>query len=166
MDNEKTPLFHISKRDDLPWQKAGLFRIAAILLALIVCALVTMLITGENPIGIYATILDGALGSSRRIWMLLQNTAILLLASLALTPAFRMRFWNIGGEGQMLMGGVGAAACMIVLGESVPGPVLILLMVLSSLALGGLWGFIPALFKAKWNTNETLFTLMMNYVAL
>ncbi len=165
MNSEKTPLFHISKRSDLPWQQAGLFRAAAILLALVVCAVITMLITGENPIGIYATILDGALGSSRRIWMLLQNTAILLLVSLALTPAFRMRFWNIGGEGQMLMGGLGAAACMIVLGDRVPGPVLLMLMLVSSLALGALWGFIPAFFKAKWNTNETLFTLMMNYVA-
>ena len=91
--------------------------------------------------------------------------SVLLLIALALTPAFKMKFWNIGGEGQVLIGGLAAAACMICLGEKVPNVVVIICMVISSVAAGAIWGFIPAFFKAKWNTNETLSTLMMNYIA-
>ena len=85
--------------------------------------------------------------------------------SLAVTPAFKMRFWNVGGEGQILAGGLATAACMILLGDKVPNWLLIVLMVISSIVAGAIWGGIPAICKAKWNTNETLFTLMMNYVA-
>ena len=161
-----TPLFHVSKRGALPWYKAWAIRGGALILALLVCAVITMLVTGDDPIKIYVTIFDGSFGSMRRTWLLLQNIAILLCVSLALTPAFKMQFWNIGGEGQMLMGGLAAAACMILLGDSVPNWVLILLMVVTSILAGAIWGGIPAFFKAKWNTNETLFTLMMNYIAI
>lgn len=165
--NEKThtPLFHVSKRSSLPWYTAWCIRGGALLLALIVCAIVTTLVTGEDPIQVYVTIFEGSFGSARRTWVLCQNIAILLCVSLAVTPAFRMRFWNIGGEGQMLVGGLAAAACMILLGDRIPNGLLIALMFVSSIAAGALWGFIPAVFKAKWNTNETLFTLMMNYIA-
>ena len=162
---QRTPLFHIVKRKSLPWYQAWAIRAAAIVLALVVCAVVTTLLTGENPLQIYATIFRGAFGTPRKIWVLLQNIAILLCVSLAVTPAFRMRFWNVGGEGQLLMGGLATAACMICLGDKLPNGLLILLMVISAAAAGGIWGVIPAIFKAKWNTNETLFTLMMNYVA-
>ena len=165
MTNQKAPLFHISKRRSLPWYLSWCIRLCAIVLALIVCAVVTTALTGENPLAVYKTMWTGAFGTSRKIWILAQNTAILLCVSLAVTPAFRMRFWNIGGEGQVLMGGLASAACMILLGDKVPNALLIALMAVSSLALGALWGGIPAFFKAKWNTNETLFTLMMNYVA-
>ncbi len=165
MTNQKAPLFHISKRRSLPWYLSWCVRLCAIVLALIVCAVVTTALTGENPLAVYKTMWTGAFGTSRKIWILAQNTAILLCVSLAVTPAFRMRFWNIGGEGQVLMGGLASAACMILLGDKVPNALLIALMAVSSLALGALWGGIPAFFKAKWNTNETLFTLMMNYVA-
>ena len=107
----------------------------------------------------------GAFGTTRKIWILLQNLAILLCISLALTPAFKMRFWNIGGEGQVLMGGLATAACMICLADKMPNWLLICVMIVASIAAGAIWGLIPAFFKAKWNTNETLFTLMMNYVA-
>ena len=76
-----------------------------------------------------------------------------------------MRFWNIGGEGQVLIGGLATAACMICLGDKLPNWLLICTMVAASIAAGAIWAVIPAIFKAKWNTNETLFTLMMNYVA-
>ena len=165
MTNQKAPLFHISKRRSLPWYLSWCIRLCAIVLALIVCAVVTTALTGENPLAVYKTMWTGAFGTPRKIWILAQNTAILLCVSLAVTPAFRMRFWNIGGEGQVLMGGLASAACMILLGDKVPNALLIALMAVSSLALGALWGGIPAFFKAKWNTNETLFTLMMNYVA-
>ena len=159
------PLVHIVKRGALPWYCAWGIRAAAIVLALLACALVTTLLTGENPIQIYATMIKGAFGTTRKIWILLQNIAILLCVSLAVTPAFKMRFWNIGGEGQVLIGGLATAACMICLGDKLPNWLLICTMVVASIAAGAVWALIPAIFKAKWNTNETLFTLMMNYVA-
>ena len=160
------PLFHISKRKSMPWYKNWAVRGIAILLAVAVAAIVTMIMTGDNPGRIFLTMIDGAFGTPRRRWMTAQEVAILLCVSLALTPAFRMRFWNLGGEGQILMGSLACAACMILLGDKIPNPALIAIMVVTSVLAGAIWAVIPALFKAKWNTNETLFTLMMNYVAL
>ena len=96
----------------------------------------------------------------------MRDLAALLCIGIALAPAFKMRFWNIGAEGQVLMGGMATAMCMLFLGSKLPTPLLFLVMVLTSLLAGALWSFIPAFFKAFWNTNETLFTLMMNYVAI
>lgn len=161
----KQKLFHLSKRKELPWYSAWAIRGIAIVLALVVCGFVTTAMTGENPIAIYKTMWEGAFGTNRRIWNTLQYLALLLCVSLAVTPAFRMKFWNIGAEGQVLMGGLATAACMILLGDKLPNFVLIPIMIVSALLAGAIWGGIPAFFKAKWNTNETLFTLMMNYVA-
>ena len=161
----KKSLFHITKRDALPWYQAFAIRGGAIVLALIVCAVVTMLLTGENPLSIYGTIFHGAFGTARKSWVTFQNLAVLLGISLAVTPAFKMRFWNIGAEGQVLIGCLATAACMICLGDKLPNALLILVMLVAAVAAGALWGFLPSFFKAKWNTNETLFTLMMNYIA-
>ena len=164
-DKNKEPLFHIVKRAALPWYQSMGIRAAAIVLALLLCAVVTTITTGINPLQVYQSIFAGAFGSTRKIWITLQNTSILLLIALALTPAFKMRFWNIGGEGQVLIGGLAAAACMICLGGRLPNALVMLCMVITSIVAGVIWGFIPAFFKAKWNTNETLSTLMMNYIA-
>lgn len=165
MNKQHTPLFHIVKRAAIPWYKAWGIRAAAIVLALVVCAVVTTFVTGEDPVQVYVTIFQGGFGTARRTWILFHNLAMLLIVALAVTPAFRMRFWNIGGEGQVLVGCLASAACMITLGDKLPNGVLILLMAVSSILAGAVWAGIPAIFKAKWNTNETLFTLMMNYVA-
>ncbi len=162
----KQSLFQISKRDTLPLGKALLIRGGILLLALVFCGLITTLLTGQNPISVYGTILSGAFGSSRRIGVTARNVAILLGISLAVTPAFKMRFWNIGAEGQTLIGCLATTACMITLGDKLPNAVLILVSLVAALLAGALWGFLPAFFKAKWNTNETLFTLMMNYIAM
>ena len=162
----RTPLFHISKRAAIPWYISWAIRAAAIVAALLVCALVTTLLTGADPIRIYVTILEGSFGTVRKFWVLLQELAILLCVSLAVTPAFKMRFWNIGGEGQVLIGGLATAACMFYLGDRLPSGLLVLVMIAASILAGAVWALIPAVFKAKWNTNETLFTLMMNYVAI
>lgn len=164
--NKREPLFHIVKRDALPGYKSWIIRIASILLALVVCALLTMFLTHENPISVYVTMFKGAFGTSRRVWNLLQSLAMLLCISLAVTPAFKMRFWNIGAEGQVLIGGLATAACMICLGGKIPNALLILVMLIASMLAGAVWAVIPAVFKAKFNTNETLFTLMMNYVGI
>ncbi|MBO5543812.1 MAG: ABC transporter permease, partial [Oscillospiraceae bacterium] len=160
------PLFHVSKRDNLRWYQAWAIRGGAVIIALLLCALITTMVTGENPLAVYAAIWRGSFGSPRKIWVLLQNVAMLLCVSLAVTPAFRMRCWNLGAEGQALVGGLAAAACMICLRDSLPNWAIILCMIIFSALAGAVWGGIPALFKAKWNTNETLFTLMMNYVAI
>ena len=160
-----TPLFHMTKRKGLPWYARWGIRACAILLAFLVCAVVTMLLTGDNPIKVYGTMIYGCFGTPRKSWNMAQEIAILLCVSLALTPAFRMRFWNLGGEGQILIGSLACAACMIRLGDKLPNGLLIAIMLTASLAAGAAWALIPAVCKAKWGTNETLFTLMMNYVA-
>ena len=161
----KAPLFHIVKRAALPWYRAWGIRLLGIVLALIVCALITTITTGLDPLKIFGTIFTGAFGTARKSWITGQNVAILLCISLAVTPAFKMRFWNIGAEGQVLIGGLASAACMICLADVLPNWLLIVVMILASVAAGAIWAGIPAIFKAKWSTNETLFTLMMNYVA-
>ena len=164
MHKSNEPLFHIVKRVDAPWYFSWCVRGVAISLALICCAVISIIVTKDNPLQIFATIIDGSFGSSRKFMTLLQNTAMLLCVALALTPAFKMRFWNIGGEGQALIGALAAAACMILMKDQTNW-VVIPCMIVTSLCAGALWGAIPAFFKAKFGTNETLFTLMMNYVA-
>ncbi len=161
----KSPLFHVAKRGALPWYKSWAIRGVALLLALVVCGVITSLVTGEDPIAVYSAIWKGSFGTTRKMWVLLQNIAMLLCVSLAVTPAFRMRCWNLGGEGQALIGALASAACMILLPGKVPNWAVIPCMVIASLLAGAIWAGIPAFFKAKYNTNETLFTLMMNYVA-
>ena len=168
-DKEKKvrdPLFHIIKRGSIVWWKSALIRVAAVLIALIVVALITLLITGQNPIEMYKAMVDGAVGNELRIWNLLQDTALLLIVGLALTLSFKMRFWNIGGQGQIIMGAIAATACMKFLPGKVPDFAIYLIMIPAALIAGGIWALIPGLFKAYLKTNETLFTLMMNYVAM
>lgn len=159
-------MMHITKRKEMPLSESMAIRALSIILALVVCGVITTILTGLNPIDVYVTFFKGAFGSARKVWILLQEIAILLCVSLALTPAFKMKFWNLGGEGQILVGGLASAACMILLGDKVPNALLIVCMAVASIAAGAVWALMPALFKAKWNTNETLFTLMMNYVAM
>ena len=157
---------HIVKRDNITWCYAWLIRVISVVLALIVCGFVTISLTDLDPIEMYITMIEGAIGTSRLTWNLFQNTAILLCVALAVTPAFKMRFWNIGGEGQILIGGFATAFCMIFLGGKIPSVILIPIMLVLSLVVGALWGLVPAYFKTRFNSNETLFTLMMNYVAV
>lgn len=162
----RVPLFHIVRRKELPWWRAWLVRIIAVVIALVVCGIVSTLLVKENPFSIFQSMFEGAFGTERRLWTTGQNLVILLGIALALAPAFKMRFWNLGGDGQTLMGTLGATAPMILLAGKVPNAVLILIMLISAIVFGAIWALIPALFKSKWNTNETLFTLMMNYVAI
>ena len=167
----REPLVHLSKRASIEPLKAWSIRLIAIILGLIVCGLVAFLLIDklkQNPERIrdfYEAFIRGSFSTNRKLWKFLKNTAILLCISLALTPAFRMRFWNIGGEGQTLMSVLGAIAVDFYLGGKIPEWLLLILMFIAALLAGAVWGVIPALFRAKWGTNETLFTLMMNYVA-
>ena len=162
---KKTPLFHVTKRAQISWQKSVGIRAIAIFAALVICAIFTVVCTGDNPFSVFKTMGQGAFGKGRSL-VTIHDIAILLCISLAVTPAFRMRFWNTGAEGQTLIGGLATAIIMLNLHDKVPTAVLVLLMLIAAVVAGALWGVIPALFKARWNTNETLFTLMMNYVAI
>jgi simple sugar transport system permease protein len=163
---ERDPLIHIAKRGQISMPKAIGIRAAAIVLALIVGGIISVFVTGKNPIAIYVSIFEGAFGNVDRAWITFQEIAVLLGISLAITPAFKMRFWNTGAEGQVLIGCLATAACMFWIGGSVPEWLLIVIMLAVSILAGILWGVLPAFFKAFWGTNETLFTLMMNYVAI
>lgn len=168
-NNEKAvhePMFQVARRDDMIWYKSWGVRIIAVILAMIICAFVIVLLTGYNPLEVYVSMFEGTFGTSRRVWNTLQKLSMLLCVSLAVTPAFKMKFWNIGAEGQALIGGLASAACMIYLGDTMPNYLLIPIMICASVLAGLVWGIIPAYFKAKLDTNETLFTLMMNYVAM
>ena len=159
------PQIHLTKRDGVSLREAIIVRALAILSALIVCAIMTVVVTHDNPFSIYATIFKGAFGKGRG-FVTIHDIALLLCVSLAVTPAFRMHFWNIGAEGQTLIGGLATALVMFWFHDKVSIGVLALMMLAAGLFAGAVWGVLPAIFKAQWNTNETLFTLMMNYVAI
>ena len=164
--HSKEPLLRIAKRDGISRPKAYGIRIAAVLLSLVFSGIFIFAVTSLNPIQVYQAMFSGAFGSARRSWVTIRDAMMLLCIGVGLAPAFKMRFWNVGAEGQVLIGGILTAGLMRALGASVPTPVLLLIMAAASLLAGGLWGVVPAVFKAYWNTNETLFTLMMNYVAI
>ena len=161
----REPLFHIIKRDEVTWKYAIGARAIAIAAAFVVSGLLTIFLTGDNPFSVISSLFVGAFGRGR-IWPTVYETAILLCVSLAVTPAFRMRFWNTGAEGQTLIGGLATAVVMFLFHDRVPVAILVIMMFSAAILFGALWGVIPAVFKAKWRTNETLFTLMMNYVAI
>lgn len=161
----REPLVYITKRGELSKIKTILIKAAVILAGVLCCAIITMILTGENPLKVFSAMFKGSFGTPRKLWNLLQASAILLGISLAVTPAFKMRFWNTGAEGQVLIGMLASVACMFYLGDSIPSPLLIVIMFFASVIAGAVWAGVPGFFKAIWNTNETLFTLMMNYVA-
>ena len=163
---KKPPLFHIVKRSksQIAWYYAWCIRLGAFVLALLLNALFVYLVSGVDPVTFYGTMLKGAVGEGF-IWPTAKAAAKLLCIGVALAPAFKMRFWNIGAEGQVLVGGIAAATIMFYFSD-LPPVVILLLMLVVSLLAGAVWGLIPAIFKAKMNVNETLFTLMMNYIAM
>lgn len=162
---KKEPLLRLVKRDALPAKKVVLIYAVAIFVSLLLSSIICTLFSNKNPLDFFISLFTGALGSSRRIWLLLQDTALLLGVAVALVPAFKMKFWNLGGNGQILVGCLAAVACMFYLGGKIPDPLLILIMTVASILAGAIWGVLPAIFKAYFGTNESLFTLMLNYIS-
>lgn len=165
---KKEPLFHIVKRDNMTLRKRLLIYaiaiFAAILLASIYCAASTT--RDRNMFEMFVSIFKGSFGSERRFWLFLQEFALLLGVSFAIVPAFKMKFWNLGANGQILIGCLACFACMYYGDKANASPALIVpLMIISSILAGIIWAVIPAIFKAFFKTNESLFTLMMNYLA-
>ena len=158
-------MIRIHKRAYMPVWARILVRLAAILAALVINGLIIYSVTKMDPIKVYETMFNGVFGSDRRIWNSIREIMMLLCIGVGLAPAFKMKFWNIGAEGQILLGGIASAACMIYM-KSLPNALLLLIMFIASAMAGGLWSFVPAIAKARLNANETLFTLMMNYIAI
>ncbi len=160
----KEPFLRIKKREPLEWKKAWGIRAIAIIAALLFTGLVVLIATGINPLDIYSSMLVGSFGTVRRVKNTIKYMTPLLCLAIGLAPAFRMKFWNIGAQGQMLVGALGATIVALNF-RQLPSAVLIPSMLVIGTLAGAVWGVIPAIFKAFWNTNETLFTLMMNYIA-
>ena len=163
--NEKTPLIRIAKREDMPKSKVWMVRGIAFLVAIIIGGIIFM-IAGANPFEAYGALVTGALGKKSGIKQVVKIATPLLCTALALAPCFKMKYWNIGAEGQITMGAMAAAFFGLKFGDTWPGIVLLPIMGIASMIMGALWSAVPAFFKSKWGTNETLFTLMMNYIAI
>jgi simple sugar transport system permease protein len=153
------------KRDDISSRRAWSYRALAFVAALATGGLL-ILILGHNPLFVYRDMVVGSWGSPTVIKETIKLAIPLLICALGLALAFKMKFWNIGGEGQIIVGALAAGYFGFFMADFLSRPLLIAVMLLAAIVAGGIYGLIPAFFKAKWNTNETLFTLMLNYVAL
>ncbi len=161
---KKEPLLRVVKKSELSAGKAIGLTLLALLLAIVAGGLFILAI-GQNPFKIYGAIVQGAWRSKLAIKGTIKIAIPLLIASLGITPAFQMKFWNIGAEGQIIMGGIFASYFALFF-DYLPHVILLPIMFVAGMVGGGLWGLIPAYFKTKFGTNETLFTLMLNYIAL
>lgn len=169
MSNLKTrvkqePFLRIVKKAEISLGKTVVLSLTAFIAAMIAGGIFILAI-GQNPFVVYATIVQGAWRSRIAIKGTIKIAIPLLIAALGITPAFQMKFWNIGAEGQIIMGGIFATFFALNF-DYLPHGILLLLMFVAGMIGGGLWGIIPAYFKTKFGTNETLFTLMLNYIAL
>ncbi|HOB82291.1 MAG TPA: ABC transporter permease [Peptococcaceae bacterium] len=157
-------MLRIVKKAEMTKTKQIGIRILAVILALLTAALLIFAMD-LNPLAVYGGMLKGAFGSAYRIREVVIEATSLTIASLGIAIAFRMQFWNIGGEGQILMGAF-AATYFALHFPDLPAFFLLSTMIIAAMIGGGLWAMIPAFFKAQWKTNETIITLMMNYIAL
>ena len=164
MNNRLKPLIRTIKRAERSKVEIMRLRLFAFILALTAGGLFILLL-GFNPFELYGTIVSGAFRSKMAVQATVKVMIPLLMASLGVILAFKMRFWNIGAEGQIIMGAV-FSSYFALYHNDWPHFILLGVMFLVGFVGGGLWGLIPAYFKTKFNTNETLFTLMLNYIAL
>ncbi len=165
----RQPLFHVVKRESGSPGRQALAYVAAVALALAVGA-VLLAVQGVEPLTFYKQMLTMGIPGSRYPWRAVENFiklfVPLLIVSLALALAFKMRFWNIGGEGQFIMGAFWAGVAAMKLGETLPRPAMVLVMAVAGALGGGVYGLFAAALKVRFGTNETLLTLMLNYIAL
>ena len=154
----------ILKKPALSPQRQAMVRIAAAVIAL-VCTGVIMLFFGYNPFTVFYKMLEGSTMTAYRFQETVNKAIPLVTLSLGCAVAFKMKFWNIGAEGQFYLGALGAAWLVFNLPE-LPAPVMIPLMILGGMVMGGLWALIPAVLKSQFGTSETLVTLMLNYIAI
>ena len=144
-NNLKEPFVRIVKRDNISISKIIIIYAIAIVFGLLLCGVICTLFSDKGIGEFFESLFNGALGSERKIWLLLQDTSLLLGTSIALLPAFKMKFWNLGGNGQILVGCLSAIACMFYLGGKVADTVLIPLMLLlpNFMGINGIWWAAP-----------------------
>lgn len=164
VQNREKFRIRISKRAEVGTKKAVLFRAVSVAAAIIAGGLFILCI-GYNPFSVYGTIIKGAFSTSMAFQATVKVMIPLLISSLGVTLAFKMKFWNIGAEGQIIAGAI-CASYFALFHADLPHFLLMIIMFAAGIIGGGLYGLIPAFFKAKFGTNETLFTLMLNYIAL
>ncbi|MEK6264174.1 MAG: ABC transporter permease [Clostridium sp.] len=152
------------KRAEISKTDSFKIRTIAILLSLLVLA-IFLLVIKLNPIDVYAAIIKGSFGTEYTVKQTLIKAIPLIIASLGISIAFKMQFWNIGGEGQILMGALFASYFALKFPQ-MPQIPLLLIMFAAGILGGGMWALIAAVLKGKWNTNETIVTLMLNYIAI
>lgn len=164
MDSAR-PLIRIAKRDDISTPAVWIIRISAFFFAILLGAFIFTFL-GTNPLTAYSELLKTSLGRAAGIRQVVKVAVPLLGTAIALAPCFKMRYWNIGAEGQITMGAMAASYFALYWYDKFPRFILLFVMAAAAVAFGALWSMIPAVFKSRWNTNETLFTLMMNYIAI
>ena len=147
------------------WKRI-LIKTGFILFAFLVCGILSAIVQPGSFMEFYEYMFNGTFFNFKTILKLLWETALLFIIAVALTPAFKMKFWNIGAEGQVLMGALGSLIALKFIAPHVPNFLAIIIEILLAVIFSAIWSFIPAFFKAQFNTNETLFTLMMNYIAM
>ena len=162
---KKDPLMHLTRLPDPKPRHYWFSKLFSVLVALLICAIITTAMEPGNFINFFKYLGLGTFSNGLQVIRLIQDTAVLLIIALALTPAFKMKFWNIGAEGQVLMGALGSTIVMKFMAGSMPNVLLIFVCLAFAIVFSIVWAVIPAIFKAFFNTNETLFTLMMNYLA-
>ena len=160
---------HIVKRDSCPLWRTLLHYLAAVLAALVLGAAL-LLAMGVDPVAYYGRMFTMGMVGNKIAYRAFENYlkvfVPLALTAVGLSLAFKMRFWNIGGEGQFILGSVAAATVAFKAGPLLPQPLTLVLMCLAAMLAAGLYGMLAAALKVKFGTNETLMTLMLNYVAL
>ncbi len=163
---ERERIVRISRRPEMKLWKRILVKVGFVLFALLVCGLLSTIVKPGSFGSFYEYMFNGTFYSAKTVMKLLWETALLFIIAVALTPAFKVKFWNIGAEGQVLIGALGALIAMKFIAPHVPNFVAIIIEIVMAVSFAAVWSFIPAFFKARFNTNETLFTLMMNYIAM
>jgi ABC-type uncharacterized transport system permease subunit len=152
------------KKSEVTPRESILIRVIAVVAAFFIISLF-LLFLDLNPLVVYGSMLKGAFGSAYKFRQTIVKAVPLLIAALGISVAFKMQFWNIGGEGQIMMGAFAASFVALKI-PGIPNVLMLPLMIVAGIIGGGLWALIPALLKSKLKTNETIITLMMNYLAL
>ncbi len=158
-------MLRIVKNDGLNKKQRIRIQIVAILVAFVITG-IFILLMGYNPIEFFSKMIYGAIGEGSKILQTFERAIPLIITSMGILVAFKMKFWNIGGEGQIMMGALGATFVALNVSPEMPAIIVLPLMIIAGMVSGGIWALIPAFFKVRFGTNETIFTLMLNYIAI
>lgn len=161
----REPFIRIAKRTDIASIKLIALYAGSVIAALVIGGIFVAAI-GANPFTFYIEAITGCFKNKIYFMGLLRLIYPLVITSIGVSIAFKMKYWNIGAEGQFIMGAIAATTVGLFLGEALPHWLVIVVMFIAGAIGGGLYGLITAVFKVNFGTNETLLTLMFNYIAL